>query len=361
MAGLSSARVIVAGAGALGATTALFLAREGAEVVVADPAALGANASGVAAGMLAPAFEAVLDEASEGRFPLLAAARDLWPALSESLGDIGLRRSGAVWVDQLAAAPKVGRLDAALASVGAETALWSTDRLRESAPGLALPLGPALFTPEDWRLEPLRTLGVLRREAEALGVRFVEQRVVAFERGRAVLADGEALAADMLVLASGADTAAEAMAPEIAVLSPIKGQLLHFAHARTDDDRPAVRCTPGYAVPSRDGLRIGATMEPGVADDAVDAAALAPLRAFAAELIPAFAGAAFSPRAGVRAATPDGLPLVGASTQEGVFLAVGARRNGWLLAPLVASTIAAYLAGRDPGPHAGSLAARRFA
>ncbi|HXQ45452.1 MAG TPA: FAD-dependent oxidoreductase, partial [Caulobacteraceae bacterium] len=57
MVGLASARVVVAGAGALGASIALVLARAGARVALADPAPQGANASGVAAGMLAPAFE----------------------------------------------------------------------------------------------------------------------------------------------------------------------------------------------------------------------------------------------------------------------------------------------------------------
>ena len=63
----------------------------------------------------------------------------------------------------------------------------------------------------------------------------------------------------------------------------------------------------------------------------------------------------------MRAATPDGLPLVGPSARAGVWLATGARRNGWLLAPLVARMLAAYLSDRDPGPYAGLLAPRRFA
>ena len=54
-------RVLVAGAGAFGTAIALELARGGAEVVLADPAGVGDNASGAAAGMLAPAFEALLD------------------------------------------------------------------------------------------------------------------------------------------------------------------------------------------------------------------------------------------------------------------------------------------------------------
>ena len=73
-----SVRVLVAGAGALGSTLALVLQREGARVTLVDPAGVGDNASGVAAGMLAPAFEATLDPASEGHFGLLAQARGLY-------------------------------------------------------------------------------------------------------------------------------------------------------------------------------------------------------------------------------------------------------------------------------------------
>ena len=42
------------------------------------------------------------------------------------------------------------------------------------------------------------------------------------------------------------------------------------------------------------------------------------------------------------------------------MLAVGARRNGWLLAPLVADMVAAYLKGDHPGPDAAAMDARRF-
>ena len=105
---------------------------------------------------------------------------------------------------------------------------------------------------------------------------------------------------------------------------------------------------------------IGATMEPGRDDLTPDSAATEPLRRAALALRPGLAAAAMSVEVGVRAATPDGLPLVGPSRVPGLFLAVGARRNGWLLAPLVAELVAAYLTGKDPGANAVRLDARRF-
>ena len=58
--------VRIAGAGVLGLSCALALADAGCAVTVHDPALDGQNASGVAAGMLAPVFETVLDPASAG-------------------------------------------------------------------------------------------------------------------------------------------------------------------------------------------------------------------------------------------------------------------------------------------------------
>jgi glycine oxidase len=55
------------------------------------------------------------------------------------------------------------------------------------------------------------------------------------------------------------------------------------------------------------------------------------------------------------------LPLVGFSQSPGVLVAAGARRNGWLLAPLVGRMVAALACEADPGPYAGRLAPGRFA
>jgi glycine oxidase len=359
MTGLASARVIVAGAGALGSSIALALAEAGARVVLADPAAPGDNASGIAAGMLAPAFEAVLDQGSRQHFPLLKAARDLWPERAARLGDIGLRRSGAVWIDLPGAPSLIEGHARDLAALGAPMQSLSADALHRRVPGLASGVGAGLFTSEDWRLEPGAALSALGRAALDAGVEIVAQSVLAFEPGVARLGGGQTAAADLLVLATGADRGD--LAPELAMLTSIKGQILRYAGTRAEDERPVLRCDGGYAVPARDGLRVGATMEAGLADRLVTPAATGSLGRLSAELFPALGGATFSAQAGVRAATPDGLPLVGPSAREGVFLATGARRNGWLLAPLVARMLAAYLADRDPGPYAGLLAARRFA
>jgi glycine oxidase len=335
-----SPSVTVAGAGALGLSTALALADAGCAVSVCDPGE--PRASAVAAGMLAPAFEAVLDPEATPHADLLFAARNLWPALAARAG-VALDRSGALavgddtWLDGVAAG---------LVRLGLHGAELGRTTIEALAPRLSPALARGVLVREDWRLEPRGALAALRAACEAAGVEFRTERV----RGRG--------AADALVLATGYDMALADAAPELSVLTPIRGQILRFADAR--GGAVSVRTAGAYAVPGADGLAVGATMEAGREDLKPDPTALAPLSAALAQLYPHLAQATFGAGVGVRAATPDGLPLAGPSATPGVVLATGARRNGWLLAPLVAQVVAACVTGRDPGPYAGRLDPRRF-
>ena len=348
MSGLSKARVAVAGGGALGSCIAFRLAQAGAQVTLLEPSDPQASASGVAAGMLAPAMECVLDPESGVGFDLLRRARDLWPALAAELGaDIGLVRAGSAWLDVRGVAPRAASVAASLRAVGAAIAEPQVQLSGASE---------AVFTPEDWRLAPALALAALERGFIGLGGRRLALALESFEAGRARLSNGEALGVDLVVLATGAAPAV--VAPELAALVPIKGQILKYPSLTHWRDLPALRCAGGYAVGGADGLCVGATMEVGVADRRLDPEAMARLAELAARLEPATRDLTPVGQAAVRAAFPHRPPLIGPSARPGVLLAAGARRNGWLLAPLAAEIIAAYAAGRDPGSWAAPFAAR---
>lgn len=334
------ADVIVAGAGALGLSLALVLADAGCRVTVCDPVG-DPRASAVAAGMLAPVFEAVLDAGAAGDLDLLLAARNLWPALAARAG-IDIDRSGAAAVGSPA---WLASVRAGLTRLGLRGADLPRQMLDDLAPGLAPGL-EGLLVREDWRLEPGPALAALRRAATEAGIDFRAERVTALG------------GADVLVVATGADPGLAGALSQLRVLTPVKGQILRFE--KLGAGRLSLRGEGAYAVPAGDGLAVGATMEPGVADTRIDATALAPLSRAAERMFPGLAGATFTASAGVRAATPDGLPMVGFSRTPGVILAVGARRNGWLLAPLVAQIVVACVTGRDPGSYARRLDPGRF-
>lgn len=337
MTGLVGLRIVVAGAGAVGLAVSWRLQLAGARVVLADSAPFAENASGVAAGMLAPAFEALLDEASAGRYGLFLAARDEWPGFVDGLSRFGgeIERCGALWVAD--AASQDGVL-AGLKALGAQARQLSARQAEAACAGLEAPSG-AIQTAEDWRLEPRTLLKALRDAFEAEGGRFCAAALQAAHDGAAVLSDGETLEADRVVLATGLPPQRMGLRPaELDWLQPIKGQIVRAAGAGPRHG-PIVRAPGVYVTPSVDGAAIGATMEPGLSDRRTDAEVCDRLTVLAAQLFPELARAATTAAAGVRASTPDGLPMVGPSSNPGVILALGARRNGWLLAPMIARTV----------------------
>jgi glycine oxidase len=336
---LKGARWIVAGAGVLGASIAWKLAQTGADVVLCDPAAAGDNASGIAAGMLAPAMEAALDPETGLAFAQLAAARDLWSAFAQDAG-ISLDRSGAMLVS-----PEAERIAATLSAIGAAHRSLNGDEAAALSDGLTR-AHPAVLTLEDWRLDAPMALGRLIVAAREAGAKIVLAAVTGFDGGRVTLSNGETFAVDGLVAATGWGAATAwgaALAPELALLGPIKGQILRSTAGPTRG--PVVRGAGVYIAPAPQGAIIGATMQAGVSDRQIEPGVVQELLRKASALYPVLAEAAFTPSAAVRAASPDGLPLVGSSRKSGVLLAAGARRNGWLLAPLIAGDIVRLAAG----------------
>jgi glycine oxidase len=323
MTSLSGKPVHIAGAGVIGLSLAAELAGDGARVTVFDPEPVG-RASAVAAGMLAPVFESILDPASSDSFELLLAARDLWPSFAGRHG-IALDRCGATYQGR-----RLAHARAVLSARGLTFEAW----------------GEGLFTPDDWRLDARPSLERLRASAEQGGAVFVNDRLEAPAPGT------------LTVIATGSSPFNTA--PETALITAIKGQIIHVTRTPLTHraDGPVERRDGGYIAPGRDGARVGATMQPGESDLSPDPAIEAIVPGAFPELISA--DALGFVETGIRGATPDGLPLVGPSARSGVWLAMGMRRNGWLLAPLVASMIRAYLAGDDPGPWAERLDARRF-
>lgn len=330
--------MIVIGAGVLGLCTAAELAERGFVVTVIDPG--GPNASSVAAGMLAPALESLLDELSADQAALLRRARDAWPAFAETYG-LALHREGAEW-----------------RGPGAEQAV---DRLRQLG-FAAQPGSGGLETSEDWRIEAATALTALARVE---GVTVVHAHVARIgagaQRWRVEAEDGRLWFSPTVVLATGAATAVEGLpdpaARLVADIQPIRGQL---TQVEVPAPRRVVRAPGLYVAPGHGGVVIGATMEPGRRDlepdiDEASARVAAGLALIGAD------GRPGATRVGIRGASADGLPLAGPAGAAGLHLALAPRRNGWLLGPLVARTVADAIEGGDAGPDAAALDPLRFA
>jgi glycine oxidase len=108
---------------------------------------------------------------------------------------------------------------------------------------------------------------------------------------------------------------------------------------------------------------VGSTEERAGFDCRVTAAGVAWLLREATAFVPELGAGSFREAyAGLRPATPDGLPAIGpVPGVENLLLATGHYRKGVLLAPATASLVADWAVGRKPPEEAEAFLPERFA
>ena len=170
-------------------------------------------------------------------------------------------------------------------------------------------------------------------------------------RVRAVtLDDATTLTAASVVLAAGAWSGQLAAAP----VRPVKGQTLRLrlpSGVRLPRVvRASVKGSQVYVVPRADGrVVVGASSEEAGFDVQPRAGAVYELLRDAQSVLPVLGESVFEELStGLRPATVDNAPLIGACEVEGLVHATGHYRNGVLLAPVTADAVAAIVAGDTP-------------
>jgi glycine oxidase len=347
--------VAIIGAGVIGLGIAWRLAAQGASVKVFDKGTSGAGASHAAAGMLAACCEA-----EPGEEALVALGRESqarWGAFAAELQqasgvDVELRTEGTLVV--ALTADDQARLAHQLVfqqKLGLPLQWISAAETRRREPHLAGKLAGAVFSPEDTQVDNRKLAAALRIAAANAGARISEHCAVgaiSSHAGRVdgiVLADGNKVAADVVVLAAGAWSRGIAgLPPELRPpVRPIKGQMLAL---RMDAAAPLLNhvvWAPGaYLVPRRDGrLLVGATVEEKGYDTALTAGGVLTLLEAAWRVVPAVEELPIDEMwVGHRPGSRDDAPILGAGPIEGLIYATGHHRNGILLTPITADAIA---------------------
>jgi glycine oxidase len=145
-------------------------------------------------------------------------------------------------------------------------------------------------------------------------------------------------------------------------MRPIRGQLLRLAWQGPQVRRVtwSERC---YLVPWDDGtLLVGATVEDVGFDERTTAAGVRELLTAVCALLPEAAQAGFvDARAGLRPASPDLLPVIGASAAcPNLMYATAHYRSGVLLAPLTARLVADAILDTRVDPVLAATSPQRF-
>ena len=340
--------VIVVGGGVIGCAVAYYLAREGVRVEVVERGETGGEASGAAAGMLAPLAE--VEDAGPFQELCVESLR-MFPALVESLRD-----ETGIDIEYLASGILRVAVDDAeerrlRAPADCSTCLplhWlGPEELHGFEPALSLEMRGGTYSPEEHQVNADSLTQALARAASAHGATF--RRNLAVRRlltgnGRVVgvrTADGD-IAAGHVVLAAGPWTGrlAASLGFDLPVF-PVRGQMIALPSKTAP--RHIVWGSAGYLVPKANGLVFaGATVEKVGFRRRTTNAGLRGLAAMASSLAPRLG--AFAPVdswAGLRPGSADGLPLLGPLPGwEGVSVATGHYRNGILLSPVTGRLMA---------------------
>jgi glycine oxidase len=352
---VSKPSVAIIGAGVIGLGIAWRLAARGVSVAVFDKGVSGAGASHAAAGMLAACAEA--EPGEEALVTLGRVSQARWPAFAAELKqasgvDVGLRPEGTLVV--ALTSDDQARLSHQLTfqqKLGLPLQWISAAETRRREPHLAGKLAGAVFSPEDTQVDNRKLAAALRIAAEAAGARIREHqevKTISSDAGRVdgiILADGTKVGADVVVLAAGAwSRSIDGLAPELRPpVRPIKGQMLAL---RMDPAAPLlthVVWAPGaYLVPRLDGrLLVGATVEEKGYDTSLTAGGILTLLEAAWRVVPAVEELPIDEMwVGHRPGSRDDAPILGTGPIDGLIYATGHHRNGILLTPVTADSIA---------------------
>jgi thiazole synthase len=337
--------ILIIGGGVIGLAIAIELKLRGAAVTVVSRDGQQA-ATLAAAGMLAPFAEAI---PASPMLDLCLRSRSLYPQWCDKL-------------EQLTGMP-TGYLPCGILSPvysipanQSNTAAWLDDKsIHLYQPGLGSEVVGGWWYPEDGQVDNRALAQVLRLAAQELGVEIQEGvKVEAIEQQnrqiRAVRTSIGELQANHYVLATGAWSNQLLPIP----VQPKKGQMLSVIAPEGNRQPSLQRILYGdvYIVPRRDGrVLIGATVEDVGWTPGNTPAGIQKLLTQAMRLYPQLQDWSIDECWwGFRPATPDELPILGASPCHNLTLAIGHYRNGILLAPITAQLIADRLESEKSEP-----------
>lgn len=345
--------VVVIGAGIVGAACAHELAQRGLRVLVLDDASGGATGAGM--GHLV----AMDDNAAE--LALSHFSIELWRGLSGAMPEgCAYRNCGTLWLAADSNEMDLARAkQATLAAHGVAGELVDGGVLAALEPMLRPGLGGALRIPGDGILYAPVTANWLLQRVPGIVLR--RDKAVAVDGPSVTLANGDVLRAERVVVANG--VAARTLLPELP-LRPKKGHLLITDRYPGCVSHQLVELGYAASAHASDGtsvafnvqprptgqLLIGSSRQFDTEDPRVEPPVLARMLRRAVGYLPALADLnGIRSWTGFRAASPDGLPLLGEHpARPGVWLAVGHEGLGVTTAPGSARLVAAQMFGERP-------------
>lgn len=356
--------IVIIGAGIVGAACAAELARAGLRIAVIEADTPGSSATAAGMGHIV-----VMDE-GDAQLALTRYSQLLWDALAApNPAPHEYQRCGTLWVaadaDEL---DEVAHKRDVYASAGVPCEILDADALYAHEPNLRPGLVGGLLVPGDSVVYPPRTAALLLEGTRSQGVTLIAGRAVQLEQDGVCLADGRWVRADAIVLANG--IRALELAPELPMRAKkghlaitdrypgfVRHQLIELGYVKNahaaEGDSVAFNVQPR----STGQVLIGSSRQFDNLDRAIDMPMLQRMLAAACAYMPGLAAlSVVRVWTGVRAATADGLPLIGPHPgRSGMWLATGHEGLGITTSLGTAKLLAAQMlnerAELDPTPY----------
>jgi D-hydroxyproline dehydrogenase subunit beta len=369
-----SADVIVVGAGIIGAACAAELARRGMSVNVVDAGGIGGGATAAGMGHL------VVMNDSPAEFALSHFSRGLWLDLAPELRERdAFVRCGTLWAaDDEAELSAARDMHAAFAARGVRASMLDQSALREAEPSLAHSLRGGLLVEDDGIVyAPSACEWLLARSPNAARIRVSANLcATSIAAGRVTFSNGESRSAAHVVVANGLAARELVNAPLVAKKGHllitdrypgfIRHQLLELGYIKSAH-HAAGTSVAFNAQPRPTGqLLIGSSRQFDTEDPVVEMDILARVLRRAARYLPSLPALnGIRAWTGFRAASPDGLPLIGSlrDPAERLWMAVGHEGLGVTTSLGTARLLVAQILGEPdgvPGIPAGAFAPNRF-
>lgn len=349
--------VLVIGAGIIGAACAYELAQTGLSVRVLDARSGGATQTGMG--------HLVAMDSSAAELALSSASLDIWrdwgPRMNGTDAACAYTECGTMWIaaseQDMAEAERKQRH---LREVGVAATLLTAKQLADAEPALRAGLAGALHVPGDGLVyAPCASRWLLMHAPSSLSFEPVEIREI--DARGAILADGTRRNASAIVLAAGLpsihlcdDLPLFPKKGHLAITdrypTAIRHQLVELGYQASTQQRAGAAVAFNVQPRPTGQLLIGSSRQAGEADSVVDPVVLSRMLRRAVDFLPDLSGLnLIRTWTGVRAATPDGLPLIGRhASRDALWLAMGHEGLGVTEAPATARLLTALMTGAAP-------------
>lgn len=324
--------VLIIGAGIVGAACALELATAGLRVGVIECDTPGSGATAAGMGHIV-----VMDD-SQAQLALTRYSQTLWNTLTQEAPDrYEYTRSGTIWIASDAEEMQaVQHKHALYRANNVASEILDPNQLYDLEPHLRPGLAGGLLVPDDSVVYPPRCTMVLLERARQHGATLLYGTVARLIPDGVQLDDGQTITGATVVIANGAR--ASEIVPEMPIRAKkghlaitdrypdfIRHQLVELGYIKNAHAASGDSVSFNVQPRSTGQILIGSSRQFDVPTGEVDYNILAKMLTLALTYLPDLAQCAcIRIWTGLRAATPDGLPLIGPHPDRtGIWLATG--------------------------------------